>query len=133
VSPWLSRLRGLFARRPRASAPPAIEPTADGFALRGPDGTTVEVQWRHVRRAFACKRDRITTDEVVLALELDPPAPALLEVSEESPGFAELFGGMERALGVSPTWYLEIMVPVFEPTPRTLYERPGAPPDPPAE
>jgi len=60
----------------------------------------------------------------MLALELDPPGPAMLELSEEWVGFENLFGGMKRTLGVTPNWYLEIMVPAFEPTPRILYERP---------
>lgn len=119
-----SRLRSLFSWRPTSrSTPPAIEVAADGFVLRGADGTVIDVRWTSIRRAVGYKRDLYTADVIVLALELDAPAPALLELSEEWPGFAELFGGMERALGVSPSWYVEIMVPAFEPTPRVLYER----------
>jgi hypothetical protein len=50
----------------------------------------------------------------------------VVEVSEEWPGFSELFAGLEAALGVSPAWYLEIMTPAFEPTPRLLYDRPAS-------
>ncbi|MFL5383844.1 MAG: hypothetical protein ACJ8GN_15090 [Longimicrobiaceae bacterium] len=128
-----SRLRSLFARRPnRGGGPAVIEATADGFVLRPSGGAAVEVPWSAVRRAAAYKRDLVTTDAIMLVLELDAPAPALLELSEEWPGFADLFGGMERALGVSPAWYIEIMLPAFEPTPRVLYERPGASSAPPA-
>ena len=121
----LAHLRSLVMRRLRRTvAPPTIEATTDGFVLRAADGTAVSVQWASVRRAAAYKRDLYATDAIMLALELDPPQPAMLELSEEWIGFANLFGGMERALGVSPDWYLEIMVPAFEPTPRILYERP---------
>ena len=121
----LARLRSLVLRHLRPTAtPPTIEATTGGFVLRAADGAVVNVQWASVRRAAAYKRDLYTTDAIMLALELDPPGPAMLEVSEEWVGFADLFEGMERALGVSPAWYLEIMVPAFEATPRILYERP---------
>jgi hypothetical protein len=45
------------------------------------------------------------------------------DVSEEWPGFQELFRVMEKELGISPGWYMEIMTPVFEPTPRLLFDR----------
>jgi hypothetical protein len=122
-----SRLRGLFARRSkRSEPPPVIEATADGFVLRRSDGTAEEVSWSAVRRVHAYKRDLLTTDEIRLLLELEPPG-GLLELSEEWPGFEDLFGGMERALGVSPAWYPEIMLPAFAPTPRTLYPRADTP------
>jgi hypothetical protein len=103
--------------------PPAIEQTGNGFRIIGPASMVVDVEWTGVRRATAFKRDLHTSDEIVLVLELDSPAPPLVELTERSPGFDELFGGMERALGVSPEWYVEIMLPVFEPTPRVLFER----------
>jgi len=124
----LARLRSLVLRRLRLTGnPPTIEATADGFVLRADDGMDVNVQWASVRRAAGYKRDLYSTDAIMLVLELDPPGPAVLELSEEWSGFADLFGGMECALGVSPCWYLELMVPAFEPTPRVLYERPGLP------
>jgi len=118
-----SRLRGLFARRSKESEPPpVIEATEDGFVLRRNDGTAEEVRWSAVRRVFAYKRDLLTTDEIRLLFELEPPG-GLVELSEQWPGFEDLFGGMERTLGVSPAWYAEIMLPAFEATPRALYER----------
>jgi hypothetical protein len=87
----------------------------------------VDVLWRGVRRVVAFKRDLYTTDAIMLLLELDGPAPRLLELSEEWPGFADLLGSMEGTLGISPAWYIEIMTPVFEATPRVLYERAGLP------
>ena len=125
-SSMLARLRSLVRRRLRVNAnPPTIEATAEGFVLRSDEGTVVHVEWASVRRVAAYKRDLYATDAIMLALELDPPGPAMLELSEEWVGFANLFGGMERALGVSTNWYLEIMVPAFEPTPRIIYERPN--------
>ena len=120
----LARLRSLIGQRlHRPPNPPTIEATADGFALRAYDGTVVNVPWATVKRATAYKRDLYTTDAIMLALELDSPGRAVVELSEEWQGFAELFGGMERALGVSADWYLEIMQPAFEPTPRLVYDR----------
>jgi len=119
-----ARIRSLIMQRlGRPPNPPTIEATGDGFVLRAYDGMTISVPWASVRRASAYKRDLYTTDAIMLALELDPPGPAMLELSEEWRGFAELFSGMESALGVSPSWYLEIMEPTFEPTPRMVYER----------
>jgi hypothetical protein len=71
---------------------------------------------------IAYKRDLFTTDEICLVFESDDFTGGR-EVSEEWPGFKELFGEMERELGVSPGWYMEIMTPVFEPTPRLLFDR----------
>lgn len=108
--------------------PPTIECTAEGFVVRDASdasGATVAVAWSAVRRVAAYKRDLYTTDCIMLAFELDPPAPPGLELSEEWPGFPTLFAPMESALGVSPAWYVEIVTPAFEPTPRVLYQRGG--------
>lgn len=121
----LTRLRSFIQQRlgRTRTMPPTIEATIDGFILRADDGTVVNVRWASIRRAAGYKRDLYTTDAIMLALELDPPGPAILELSEEWVGFGDIFGGMEHALGVSPEWYLQMMVPAFEPTPRILYER----------
>ena len=118
----LSRLRSLFRR---AAPPPTIAATATGFAVRGGAEAAVAVAWAEVRRVVAFKRDLYTTDCIVLAVEYGAPSPAVVELSEEWPGFTDLFGTMETALGVSPSWYLEIMTPAFEPTMRVLFERAG--------
>ena len=118
----LSRLRALFRRAP---SPPTLETTAVGFVLRDAAGEAVDVEWARVRRVVACKRDLLTTDCIVLLVELTSPA-LVVEVSEAWSGFGDVLGGMEATLGVSPAWYLEIMTPAFEPTPRLLYERVGA-------
>ncbi len=123
-----ARLRALLARRSGAHRPPPPAVAADdgGVTLRDAAGAALHLPWARVRRAAAYKRDLYATDAIILVLELNPPGPAVVELWDEWPGFAELFGAMERALGVSPRWYMEIMVPAFEPTPTLLYERDAA-------
>lgn len=41
------------------------------------------------------------------------------------PRFNDLLGAMEKELGISPGWSIEIMVPAFEPIHRVLFERAG--------
>jgi hypothetical protein len=115
----LSRLRALFHRRPSPS--PTIVQTAAGFELRDA-GAVIVVPWAEVRRVVAYKRDLYTADCIVLAVEYGVPL-GVVELPESWPGFSELFGAMEAALGVSPSWYLEIMTPAFAPSPRILYAR----------
>ena len=68
----------------------------------------IAIPCRTIHRIHAYKRDLITTDEIRLIIE-SSGEPGTVDISEESPGFADLFGPMERALGVSPAWYREIM------------------------
>jgi hypothetical protein len=76
-----------------------------------------------VTRIAAFKQDLHTHDRIVLLLEIDHPAVEVITLPEDCPGFSALFGPMEQELGVNPSWYLEIMTPVFEPTPVVLYIR----------
>lgn len=46
-----------------------------------------------------------------------------MQVSEEWPGFQDLLRMMETEFGISPGWYVEIMVPAFEQMQRILFER----------
>lgn len=100
-----------------------------GFAVLTTRGRRFAVRWAGVRSVIAYKRDLFTTDEICLVFESDDFTGAR-EVSEEWPGFPELFGPMEKEFGISPGWYMEIMTPVFEPTPRLLYDRAAHPPPP---
>ncbi len=93
-----------------------------GFAVLTTRGRRFPVSWASVRRVSAYKRDRVTTDEIWVAFESDEFA-GVQEVSEEWPGFQELFGPMETELGIRPAWYVEIMVPAFEPMHRVLFDR----------
>lgn len=99
-----------------------IVPEPGGFAVLTTRGRRLPVRWAGVRRVHAYKRDLFTVDEICVAFESDDLA-GVLEVSEEWPGFADLFGPMESELGVSPGWYMEIMSPPFETMHRVLFER----------
>jgi hypothetical protein len=76
-----------------------------------------------VTRIAAFKQDLHTHDRIVLLLEVDQPKLEVIPLAEDCPGFAGLFGPMEHALGINPSWYLDIMTPVFEATPIVLYLR----------
>jgi hypothetical protein len=114
---FLERLR----RRPAAAPRVVLEP--DGFALLDPAGEAARVRWDEVSRVITYKRDRLTTDEIVVVFVLsqDPSHP--LEVSEECSGFAELFAPLERELGVSSEWYLRTSAKPFEPDFQLIFER----------
>ena len=114
---------------PPAESRIVLEP--GGFAVVTTRGRRFAVQWTGVKRVVAYKRDLFTTDEICVAF-VSGDSSTVQEVSEEWPGFQEMFGPMEKELGISPAWYLEIMTPVFEATPRVLLDRataatPGTP------
>lgn len=115
---WLKRA----LRRRSADAPPTIEADETGFTVTR-DGHTTAYPWTCVERIAAYKQDLHTFDRIVLLIETRKQVLDTLALPEESPGFANLFGPMEKELGVNPSWYLEIMTPVFEPTPTVLYLR----------
>ena len=71
----------------------------------------------------AVKQDRHSHDRIVLLIEVRRSSSEVLTLPENCPGFAGLFGPMEQALGIDPSWYLEIMTPAFEATPTVLYLR----------
>jgi hypothetical protein len=114
---WLQRR--LQARRPR----PRIELTTDGFAVVDSGGARYPVRWASITKIAAYKRDLLTTDEIMLAIEVTEAPGMVQEVSEEWRCFPDLFAPMEQQLGVSPAWYREIMTPAFETSFRVLYER----------
>jgi hypothetical protein len=119
----LKRLREWYRRRqfPELAR---IELQPGGFAVVPRDEPRRHVvRWASVRRITAYKRDLITTDEIRLAFETDELLPGSVEVSEEYGGFQEIFGALERELGVSPKWYWEIMVPPFARSEQVVYER----------
>jgi hypothetical protein len=120
---WAWRIatgRPLIARLEREEARVVMEP--GGFVVVTSRDRRFPVQWGRVRRVHAYKRDNLTTDEICVVFESDDTGSGAL-VSEERPGFQELFGAMERELGVSPAWYAEIQVPAFAPMHRVLFER----------
>ncbi len=86
-------------------------------------GHSRAVPWASVTRIAAFKRDLSTHDQIVLVINAAISGDPVLTLPEDCPGFADLFGPMETALGINPSWYLEIMTPAFEPTPRVIYLR----------
>jgi len=116
---WLQRLLNGRAQPP---ALPAIAVDETGFSLTL-DRHTRAFPWQSVNKVAAFKQDRFTYDRIVLLFEVSTPGDPILSLSEECPGFADLFGPMEGALGINPRWYVEIMTPAFEPTPVVLYVR----------
>ena len=117
---WLKR------RLQRRGARPRIELAADGFAVVDPSGARYPVRWASITKIAAYKRDLLTTDEIILAIEVADSPGMVQEVSEEWEDFVELFAPLEQQLGISPAWYREIMTPAFETSFRVLFECPGS-------
>jgi hypothetical protein len=116
--PWIQRLLG---HQP-APALPTITADATGFSLTHRRQSRA-VPWQAVRKIAAFKQDQHSHDRIVLLIEVSLAGDQVITLPEDSPGFADLFGPMEQALGIDPSWYLEIMTPVFAATPRILYLR----------
>jgi hypothetical protein len=114
------RLKRLLRSKPRTL--PVIEADDNGFSLTR-DGHRRVFPWQSVHRIAAYKEDLQTTDQIVLLIETRKANPEQIAISENCPGFAELFGPMERELGLHPSWYLDIMTPAFAATPTVLYLR----------
>jgi hypothetical protein len=115
----LTWLRRRLAERNR---PPRIELEPGGFATVRTTGTRYPIRWANITRIAAFKRDLLTTDEILLAIEVADRPGMVHEVSEQWLGFSELFAPMEQVLGISPSWYYEIMLPAFKPNYRIIYE-----------
>ena len=102
---------------------PRIELTLDGFVTVGADDERFLISWANVTKVAAYKRDLLTTDEILLAFEVTDRPGMVQEVSEEWPGFTDLFKPMEQHLAISPAWYPEVMKPAFAANLRVLYDR----------
>ena len=116
--PWLQRIPG----KQLAPALPTITAGSTGFSLTVARESGA-IPWVSVRKVSTFKRDLHTCDQIVLLIEVSHLGDPIVELTEECPGFASLFGPMEQVLGVDPSWYLEIMTPAFAPTPRCIYLR----------
>ena len=101
---------------------PLIAADETGFTLTV-DRHSRAFAWRVVTRIAAFKEDLYSHDRIVLLIEIDHPQVEVLALPEDCPGFTTLFGPMEQGLGINPSWYLEIMTPVFEATPVVLFLR----------
>jgi hypothetical protein len=123
MSLW-SRIRARFSRS--ASAIPQIRLKDDGFELVGASSATaVSVNWDDVTRIQAYKLDLLTTDCICLLFELGASRTPV-QVSEEWPGFQELFGSLAARFPEIPeSWYVDIMTPAFEAKRTVLFEAAG--------
>jgi hypothetical protein len=115
----LSRLR---ERRTLGRAP-RIDVYADGFAVVASDGQCDRIRLRTIARVAAYKRDLLTTDEVIVAFEVVDRPGMVQEVSEEWTGFTRLLEALQQGLGISSSWYAEIVRPPFANNHRILFER----------
>jgi hypothetical protein len=115
---WFRRL----VQRQKPEVLPSIATDETGISLTV-EGHSRAIPWRFVSRIAAFKQDLHSYDRIVLLLEVDRPTTEVLVLPEDCPGFSALFGPMEQELGIDPSWYLEIMTPVFEATPTVLYLR----------
>ena len=125
---FLEPLQGMVANlRQRPPPDPLVRMLEDGFELVASpaEATHVRVRWQDVERIATSKLDLFTTDCVVLDFTLRDGSS--IRVSEEWPGFADLFGPLQAAFpALSPGWYLEVMTPAFEAKPTLLFQRSAA-------
>lgn len=122
MSLW-SRIRSRYSRP--ESADPQIRLKDDGFDVVGVrDGEVIaSLQWGDVTRIETYKIDRFTTDCICLFFERGPGAPPV-ELSEEWPGFQELFRPLaQRFPAIPESWYVDIMTPAFEAKRTVLFSR----------
>jgi hypothetical protein len=119
---WFGGLVDLFRRAPPAD--PVIVVVEDGFDIvdgKAP-GEPTRVRWDYVERISTRKLDLFTTDCVVLDFVLSDGKH--VQVSEEWPGFADLFGPLQVAFPtMAPNWYFEVMTPAFEASRAVLFQR----------
>lgn len=115
---WLERLLGRGAIPPL----PTISADSTGFSLTVRNRTRA-VAWSVVSRIAAYKLDLGSRHQVVLLIETLSRKSGAIAISEDSPGFARLFGPMEQELGINPQAYLETMAPAVKPRPTVLYLR----------
>jgi hypothetical protein len=122
---WLKNYLN-WRRRETERRDPQIVLGSDGFSLIGPVSGDLfgSVLWRDVQEVRAFKMDLLTTDCVVLVLDLLGGKPPV-QVSEEWPGFAEFRAELLSRLPAIPAeWYSDVVQPPFERNFRVLYTRP---------
>lgn len=95
----------------------AIDLTPEGFRLSHGKASAA-VAWDDVRQITAFKRDLYTTDCICLLLAV---RDGIVEIDERMAGFMPFRESMERLFNLSPQWFLEIMSPAFDITPRHLF------------
>ena len=97
-----------------------------GFELSAGSAGRQWVTWTSVTSVAAYKYDLFAVDEIVLAFETDDRPDLAIEVSEECPGFGDLFKPLERELGIAPDWYHDVMHPAFATNYRVIFQRPAS-------
>src|SRR6266508_2298103 len=117
-------ITSLFTRlwRRGASEPPRVVVDSRGFVVKGSDGREFPVRWAAVVAVLAYKRDLLTTDEVIVAFRQRDDPELVPEVSEEWPGFRDLFPPLKRELGITDAWYLETTGKPFATDFRVLFD-----------
>ena len=91
--------------------------------VQASDGRELSVRWSDVVAVLAYKRDLSLTDEVIVAFRQRQNPELVLEISEDWPGFVDLFKPLEENLGISDAWYLETTGRPFKTDFRTLLDR----------
>lgn len=105
------------------SQPPVVTVRDGGFDVNAGRSGCESVAWSAITRVAAHKYDLFAVDEIVLAFETNDRRDVVIEVSEEWPGFADLFAPLTRELCVEAGWYNHVMFPVFATSYRVLFER----------
>jgi hypothetical protein len=121
MSLW-SLIRSRFSRP--VSADPQIRLRSDGFDVVGAPGGDIvaTVIWADVTRIQGYKLDLATTDCICLFFECRSQSIPV-QVSEEWPGFQELFAPLSQHFpGIPESWYVDIMTPAFESKRTVLYD-----------
>lgn len=95
-------LKNRFLRGPTPLPP--VKVTAFGFCV-GPD----HVAWPSIAEIYACKVDRLTTEEAFLEFVFGVGQD--IRVSEEQPGFGELEAAMIAAFPATADWRQALLVP----------------------
>ena len=111
--------------RGKGNVPGILTVRDDGFELSAGSVGRQWVPWISVTSVAAYKYDLFAVDEVVLAFETRDRPDLAIEVSEECPGFGDLFKPLERELGIAPDGYHDVMHPAFATNYRVIFERPA--------
>ncbi len=94
----------------RSRNDPLLEVCETGFSLTQGNRAQQTI-WTEIRAIFAYKIDLITIDQICLNFET---RSGEIVVHEGMQGYEELLAGLERHLGLTPEWSLDVMFPAFE-------------------
>jgi hypothetical protein len=96
-----------------------------GFLLTdNPDVAPKAYVWRDLEVAFGYKEDRYTTDEIRLSLFWKDRS--VLTLSEDMPCWIDFVEELRKNVpDVSPDWYIDVAIPVFETKLTLLFDAQG--------